>query len=51
MELFLAGMLILKRDTSLVQRSLKLMTEVGSRLFYHALIEPLKVAGRILHMA
>jgi hypothetical protein len=49
-ELFLVGILILKCATSLAQRSLKLATELGSRLLYHVLTEPLKVVGIILHM-
>ena len=49
-ELFLARILVLKCATSLIQRSLKLMTESDFGLLYHALTEPLKVVGRILHM-
>jgi hypothetical protein len=49
-ELFLARILVLKHATSLVQRSLKLMTESDLGLLYHALTEHVKVVGRILHM-
>jgi len=50
LELFLARILVLKRATSLIQRSLKLMTESDFGLLYHVLTEPVKVVGRILHM-
>ena len=51
MKLFFVGILVLKCVTSLAQRSLKLVTERGYRLLYHALTETLKVIRRILHMA
>jgi hypothetical protein len=51
MELLLAQVLMLNRVTSLAQRSLELIMEPGSKSLYHTQIDPLKVVGRILHMA
>jgi hypothetical protein len=45
----LAGILVLNLDTSFAQISLKFVVELGSILLYYALVDPLKVIGRILH--